>query len=191
MCRVLLEKQCRKKDQDKQKPQTKQTERLRECSSHRERALRALFLYFILFLFGIYPETNESWLIMHVFREGCPAALTTHWTHTLPRACSQSLPSVKGIFHSEMKTHPHLVSKPKCCYIFLRNEKTVKNCLSALTIIISIMTVHSDRRLTRYKKEKHYKSGPDGTTFKLFMWGKDTNWNYYSQIILPSLKEHI
>lgn len=119
---------------------------------------------------------------MHVFREGCPAALTTHWTHTLPRACSQSLPSVQGIVHSEMNS-PLSCSKPKCCYIFLRNEKTVKNSLSALTIIFFIMTVHSDRGLTRYKKEKHYKSGPDGTTFKLFMWGKDTNLNYYSQII--------
>ncbi len=32
-------------------------------------------------------------------------AAPLHWTHTLPHACSQSLPSVKGIVHAEIKTH--------------------------------------------------------------------------------------
>ncbi len=74
------------------------------------------FPLFILFLIRCIPRNNESWLIMHVFQRGLPAALTTHWTHTLPHACSQSLPSVKGIFHSEMKTHPHLVPTQMLLY---------------------------------------------------------------------------
>ncbi len=60
---------------------------------------------------------------MHVFREGCPTALNSRWTHTLPHACSQSLPSVKGIVHSEIKTHPHLVPNQNAVMFFSEIRK--------------------------------------------------------------------
>ncbi len=50
-------------------------------------------------------------------------AAPLHWTHTLPHACSQSLPSVKGIVHSEIKTHPHLVPNPNAVMFFSEMRK--------------------------------------------------------------------